>query len=165
MKESGINYFYSNLGMDTGAFAVYYTFEDNAGTNVASVSGGQSGYSGTLNSAAGFWTSPGSGHFSGTTLTINNASGLDSPGWTKVFSYEKTSVEPCILFDSLSGSSGCRIGVNKANKPYFQTYNTEPVVATSPPSAEVFSPCPPKPLASQTPRSISPICGMRCNSR
>lgn len=131
MKESGVNYFYGNLGLDTGAFAVLYTFESNAGTNIPSVSGGQTGFSGTLNSASSFWVSPGSGFFSGTTLTINNASGLDSTSWTKVFVYEKVNVDPCILFDSIVGTSGYRIGITKANKPYFESINQEPIVAGS----------------------------------
>ena len=118
MKESGINYFYGQLGLNTGNFGVYYAFEDNAGSNVVSVSGAQTGYSGTLSSVGNFWSSPGSGFFTGQTLTINNTSGLSSSAWTKIFIYEKIDTNACILFDSLNGVSGYRIGVTSSNKPF-----------------------------------------------
>src|SRR5664280_415565 len=40
-----------------------------------------------------------------------------------------------------------------------------PRAISSPPIAVVLSPCPPKPLATHTPLSISPICGMRWSAR
>lgn len=131
MKESGINYFYNNLSLNTGSFAILYTFEQGGGTNIASISGAQSGFSGTLNSSDSFWNSFGSGFFSGTTLTINNASELDSTAWTRIFVYEKINIQSCVLFDSLNGISGCRIGITKANKPYFEGFNQQPIVAAS----------------------------------
>lgn len=130
-KESGINFFSDNLGLSTGSFALYYTFEEGAGVNIASVSGAQSGYSGTLTSADGFWVKPGSGYSSGSAITINNASGLHSEAWTKLFVYEKVNVNDCVLFDSLTGGSGHRIGITRTNKPFFESYNTQPVIATS----------------------------------
>lgn len=131
MKESGLNYFYGAMNLDTGSWGVYYGFEDGAGTLVRSVSGAQSGFSGTLSSIGAFWSSPGSGYFSGQRLTISNASGLDSVAWTKVFVYEKVDVNPCVLFDSLGGGTGYRIGITKANKPYMEGFSAEPVVAAS----------------------------------
>jgi hypothetical protein len=130
-KESGINYFYNALGLDTGQFGVLYVYEEGAGSNVASVSGGQSEYNGTLSSSTTFWAKPGSGFYSGTTLAVNNASGLYSESWTKVFVYEQTQTGAIILFDSLTGGSGCRIGVNDANRLYFESFNSEPILATS----------------------------------
>lgn len=131
MKESGINYFYGQLGLPTGQFAVFYTFEDGAGTNVASVSGGQTGYSGTLSSVGAFWSSPGSGFFTGQTLSVNNASGIHSETWTRIFSYQKVNTDDCVLFSSLGGGSGCRIGLTKANKLFFEGFNVEPILAAS----------------------------------
>ncbi len=131
MKESGFNYFAGQLGLNTGSFGAMYTFEDGAGTNVSSVSGADPLYSGTLSSATNFWLKPGSGFSSGTTVTINNASGLHSEAWTKIFVFERVNVNPCILFDSLTGVSGHRIGVTKSNKLYFESFNEEPVVAAS----------------------------------
>ncbi len=131
MKESGINWAYNVLGLPTGQFAVFYTFEDGAGTNVVSVSGGQTGYSGTLSSAASFWNSPGSGFFSGTTLRTNNASGAFSETWTKILSYQKINTDDCTLFTSLGGGSRYRIGLTRANKLYFEGFNQEPILAAS----------------------------------
>lgn len=131
MKESGINWAYNVLGLPTGQFAVFYTFEDGAGTNVVSSSGGQTGYSGTLSSSAGFWSSPGSGFFSGTSLTVNNASGAFSETWTKVFSYQKVNTDDCTLFSSLGGGSGYRIGLTRTNRLFFEGFNQEPILAAS----------------------------------
>lgn len=131
MKESGINWAYNVLGLDSGQFPVFYTYEDGAGIKVSSISGGQSGYSGTLSSSATFWSKPGSGLFSGTTLSVNNASGADAEAWTKIFVYEQTQTGAIILFDSLTGGSGCRIGVTDSNRLYFESFNQEPIVAAS----------------------------------
>lgn len=131
MKETGINWFYDALDLDTGAFAVFYTFEDGAGTTVSSVPSGQAFYTGTLSSATNFWVKPGSGFFSGNNLVIENASGLSSTSWTDVFVYEKVNTDPCVLFDSMGNGSGYRIGITAANKPYFESYNGEPVIGGS----------------------------------
>lgn len=131
MKESGINYFFGQLGLDTGSFGVFYTFEDGAGNKITSVSGGQSDYSGVLSSISSFWSKPGSGLFSGNTISVSNASGLYSPAWTKIFVYEKINTDELVLFNSLNGLTGCKIGITSTNKPYFETFSTEPVVAVS----------------------------------
>lgn len=131
MKESGINYIIERLGLDSGSFGVFYTFEDGAGTKISSISGGQSDYSGVLSSISSFWSKPGSGLFSGNTISISNASGLYSPAWTKIFVYEKLNTDELVLFDSLNGPTGCRIGITPTNKAYFETFNLEPILATS----------------------------------
>jgi hypothetical protein len=131
MKESGLNYFYNNLDLNTGSFDVFYVYEDGAGDTVSSISGGQPEYSGTLSSSTTFWNKPGSGFYSGISLSVNNASGAHTESWTKVFVYEQTQTGKLVLFDSLNGASGCRIGVNDANKLYFESYNQAPVVAAS----------------------------------
>jgi hypothetical protein len=130
-QVTGINAFYNTLALETGDFAVLYPYNDGAGTNVASVSGGQSEYNGTLSSAATFWPAPGSGFYSGTILTVNNASGAHSESWTKIFTYEQTQTGKLVLFDSLTGGSGCRIGVTDSNRLYFESFNSEPIVAAS----------------------------------
>lgn len=130
MKESGINYFFTQLALNTGFWPIYYTFEEGAGNTIYSVSGAQSGYSGILSSNVGFWIKGGSGYSSGTSIAIQNASGLHSETWTKFFVYEKVNTQDCILFDSLSPTSGHRIGLTKANKLYFESFNSEPIVAS-----------------------------------
>lgn len=131
MKESGINWVYNTLGISTGSFAVFYTFEDGAGANVVSASGGQTGYSGTLSSSASFWGSPGSGFFSGTTLVTNNAANGHSESWTKIITYQKVNTDDCVLFDSMGAGSGYRIGLTDANKMFFESFNGEPIIAAS----------------------------------
>lgn len=131
MKETGINYFFGQLGLDTGSFGVFYTFEDGAGSKISSISGGQSQYSGALSAVSSFWSKPGSGLFSGNTISVSNASGLYSPAWTKIFVYEKINTDELILFNSLNGLTGCKIGITPTNKPYFETFSVEPIVATS----------------------------------
>lgn len=132
MKESGINYFYNNLALNSGQFAVFYTYENGAGLSVSSVSGGQSVFTGTLSSSSTFWSKPGSGFYSGTTLNVANASGAHSETWTKIFVYEQVQTGKIVLFDSLTGGSGCRIGVTDSNRLYFESFNAEPIVAAAP---------------------------------
>lgn len=120
MKESGINYFFEKIALNTGNFMVFYTFEDNAGTSIASVPSGQSLFGGTLSSLGEFWNVPNSGFVSGNHIKINNASGLDSEFWTQMFVYDKLKGNDCALLTSLNGS-GYKIGINDANKIYFET--------------------------------------------
>ncbi len=131
MKESGINYFYNQLGLNTGVFGVFYTFEEGAGTQLNSVSGGQSIYSGALSSSASFWDSPGSGFFSGNYAQISNVSGLASSTWTQIYVYEKINTDPVTLFSSRAGTSGYSIGITSSNKPYLECFNQEPIVVAS----------------------------------
>ncbi len=131
MKQSGINYFVNNIGLDSGDFGIFYTFEEGAGTTINSVSGGTDLYTGILASAAGFWPKPGSGFANGSAITIQNASGLYSPGWTTIIAYEKVNVNPAVLFSSLSGVSGYTIGLTSSNKPYLETASNGAVVAVS----------------------------------
>lgn len=131
MKESGINYFYQNIDLPTGIFDIFYTFENGAGTAVSSVSGGKEIFSGILNNVGDFWSKPGSGFFTGNYVTISNADQLNSTSWTEIFVYEKTSVDDCILLSSLNSSSGFKVGINKSNKPYFESFNEQPIIGTS----------------------------------
>jgi len=131
MKESGINYFNNYLGIPSGTFAAFYTFEEGAGTTLASISGGQPLYSATLNSATNFWVSPGSGFFSGNYAQISGASGINSLSWTQIFAYEKVNAKPLTLFSSLNGTSGWKVGVTESNKPYVESFNQEPVIVAS----------------------------------
>jgi hypothetical protein len=130
MKESGINYFYTQLGLDTGSFKVFYTFEEGAGTQINSIPSGDAFYTGFLSSDTNFWIKPGSGYSSGNYIEISNASGLYSPTWTQIFVYEKLNTLPAVLFSSLTTGSGYAIGLTDTNKPYLESFNTEPIIAT-----------------------------------
>ena len=131
MKETGLNYFFNNAGINYGYFAILYSFEEGTGPFLTSISGGQSVYGATLNSSTNFWVSPGSGYFSGNYAQISGASGAYSQSWTQIFAYEKTSVRPVTLFSSLNGQSGWKIGVTDSNRPYIESFNVEPILTAS----------------------------------
>lgn len=130
MKESGINYFFGEVGGDTGEFAVFYTFENGAGLTVDSVPLGQAQFAGTLSSEGDFWVKPGSGFFSGNYITVSDASGLYSQSFTHVFSFEKVSSAGGVLMSNLNGS-GYEIGLTDSNRLYFRAFNEQPIIAAS----------------------------------
>lgn len=132
MKESGINYFFSGLGLNSGTFGVLYTFEDGAGVKLSSVPVANPIYSGTVVNGGSFWTKPGSGFFTGGYVNVNNAVGLYSPAFTHLFSYERVGTSDMTLLSSLTGQTGYQIGITPTNKPYFKSMtNGDPVVAAS----------------------------------
>lgn len=131
MKESGLNYFFDQLNLNTGSWKVLYTFEEGAGIQLNSLSGAQSRYSGILSSSDVFWGSPGSGYFSGNYAKVDHASELASTTWTQIYSFEKVNLSPAILFTSQLGSSGFSVGLTASNKVYLESFNQEPQVAAS----------------------------------
>lgn len=130
-QATGINYTYSSLQLDTGAFEIFYAFNEGTGATLNSISGGKAEYGATLSYSTNFWNGPGSGFFSGQYAQIANASGLESATWTDIFVFKKINTDPIELFSSLSNTSGYKIGVTKANKVYFESFGTQPVVAAS----------------------------------
>ena len=121
MKQTGINNFVGQLGLSPNNFQVFYTFEEGAGNKINSVSGAQSQYSGQISSIGNFWTKPGSGYVTGNSISIQNASGLDSVFWTSIFAYEKVNERGTILFSNLAGASGYEIGITDSNRLYFKS--------------------------------------------
>lgn len=128
MKESGLNYFYNELTLNTGFWDVLYTFEEGVGTNINSISGAQNSFNGTLTNSLNFWQKPGSGFFNGNPVIINNASGLFSNTWTMFFAYEKINTNNAILFSSINNNSGFQIGLTDSNKPYFLSPSNQQVI-------------------------------------
>ncbi len=63
MKESGINYFYSQVAGPSAAMQVLYTFDDNTGNIITNRASGITGYSGVLSSVGNFWSIPNTGIF------------------------------------------------------------------------------------------------------
>lgn len=123
MKGSGINYFISDLGLSTGDFRVFYTFEEGGGTTVQSVPDANSIYSGILSAENSFWIRPGSGFFSGNSISVTNASGLYNPTFTHIFGLRKSSSNGGVLFSSLGGGSGYSIGITDSNRVYIESSN------------------------------------------
>ncbi len=132
MKQTGINYFYNQIAGTTDAMQVFYTFDDNAGSIIHNNTSGISGYSGILSSVGNFWSIPNTGNCTGQNIRITDASGLFSNNWTKTFVTKKVNTKDVILFSNLTGQSGYSIGLNNANKLYFQTINDNiPYIYTS----------------------------------
>lgn len=131
MSAKGINYFFERLNMDEDMFKLFYDFSEDSGSNVPSVSLADTKYSGTLASESGFYDSSGSGFFDSNFISINHADELGSQDWTMILSYEKVDQSDGVLFSSLSSSGGFLIGVNSANKLFFEYNNGEPVIKTS----------------------------------
>lgn len=129
IKASGLNYFYSQIGLNTGLWDILYTFEDGAGSTVASISGAQSLFTGTLSSVSTFWSKPGSGLFSGNSVSVANASGLASTSFTHLFAYEQRASGQQVLLSTRLGSSGYSIGLTAANRLYFEANNGAETVA------------------------------------
>ncbi len=123
MKESGINFFFNQLGLDTGDWGIFYTFEEGAGSSITNISGAQTGFSGALSSIGNFWDMPGSGHSTGQSISIANASGLFSDFWTMMFAWQKTTPFGGTLFSNTGLNSGFEIGLTDSNKVYFTTNN------------------------------------------
>lgn len=125
---SGINQFYNLLSLDPSLFKVYYDFTGAAGATIPSVSGGKPLFSGAFSAGTNS-----SGHFTGQNVRITNETGLFSSDWTMFFVYEKTDSSHGVLFSNYHGEavkSGFAIGVNDANKLYFETFSaTGPRVA------------------------------------
>lgn len=125
MKETGLNYFYEKADISPDFWRVFYTFEENAGSDILSVSGGLPFYNATLSSVNSFWATPNSGFFSGNVATLSTTTGLNTSFWTQIFVYEKIKEGRANLAQRGTAYS---IGVNDANKPYFQAGNS---IATS----------------------------------
>ncbi len=138
MSATGINYFLDYLGLDTTNLAVFYTFTGVASNNLPSVSYGKAAYSGQISGSVFDFTGvPNSGHFvSGNYVKISNvtATGLSGDA-TLMLVYEKPTTGGGVIFSSLTGttfSSGYILGINDANRLYFEYRDNEgPVVVTS----------------------------------
>lgn len=129
------NYFYNSLGLSPSNFALYYDF--NEGINpVPSVSGANPQFSGIVSNITNFYQNNGSGFFSGSNIQISNASGLNSTNFTVFFVYQKPNAGNGVLYSTLNSGaavpSGFIIGINDANRLYFEAYDqTGPVIYSS----------------------------------
>lgn len=122
-KGSGINFFTNQVGV-TDLFKIFYTFESGQ-THVSSAPSGNPLYSGLINGDTGvFWSKPGSGLFSGTSVTISQT-GFNSDSWTNLISFELAGTGKQLLINNLFNGSGYEIGLNDAHKLYFRSKNSE----------------------------------------
>ena len=133
MAASGINYFLNKGNLSTGNFKIFYDFQESG--VIDSVSSGDSQFSGILSSEGNFFNVQGSGYFTGQTINIQKIENLAQSAWTQIFAYSKESSGRQILFSSFNSGnniySGYNIGINDANKLYFESYNNNgPIIRT-----------------------------------
>lgn len=122
----GFLYYYDGLGLDRDSLRVHYRFDQTSGTNIHNDAPNFPQMSGQLSSVGNFYSQSGSGFFTGQRITVQNATGLPSDFWSHIFVVEKTGAGRSVIFDSLmSGdvTSGYIIGINDANKLYFESYD------------------------------------------
>lgn len=123
----------SFVGVRPSGIRFYYEFNTNSGVFIPSVLSGQSNYSGLLSSTGNFYRIAGSGYFTGQSITVQNSTtGLNNNAFTHLFLIEKSGVSDGIIFsnyvtgltnDGCAANLGYAIGVNAANRAYFEYSN------------------------------------------
>ncbi len=123
------NYFYTGiLSLPISQFEIYYDFNESGANPIVPQSSSQPQYLGTIGTVGSFYSIPGSGRFSSSQhVSIANASGLSASSFTMFFVYEKPYSGNAVLFSSLTSGgsvpSGFIIGINDANRLYFECYD------------------------------------------
>lgn len=141
MINTGINYFYDFLGLDSSNFKIFYDFNTtniSGGNKIGSIPLGDVQYSGSANVIA---STNSSGAFSASRnnlISISNVSQSDfSSDLSFLIKYRSVEPQTAILFSSLTGNSviksGFNVGINQANHLFFEYWdNSGPVTLTSP---------------------------------
>lgn len=140
---NGFSYFYENvLGLDVSEYLIHYNFKATGANNVLNVASGvqdPNTHSLLVNDVNNLIVS-GSGNFSNfgypnSPCEISGANSLNSQIWTMFFIYERNTTGNDILFSSFTGNnpySGFVLGINPANKLYFESYDQNgPTIKTS----------------------------------
>jgi hypothetical protein len=135
MKNSGVLYYLDILRIDTGSYRLHYRFDQSGSGQIIPNETFYPQHSGRLSTVGQFYNISGSGFLTGQNITIGNPTGLPVDFFSHIFVYEKTVTGGGIIFDSILKqpiSSGYAIGVNDANRLYFQYFNGNgPVFRTS----------------------------------
>ncbi len=124
--NEGFLYYYDLLGLPRESLKLHYRFDDVSGVAIANNAPNFPQISGRLSSIGNFFNKSGSGFFTGQSIFVNNATGLPAEFWSHLFIFEKTGSGRGIFFDSLMSNtitSGYVIGINDANKLYFESYD------------------------------------------
>lgn len=123
MAHSGIGYYYNSARLSTGDLQCYFDF-NTFGSQTSTLSGNSFSLSGNTGN---FWSSSGSGYFSGTILLVT---GLDlfRSQFTSVLINNKNNSQDSILLSTMesgsNGVSGFILGINDANKLYLTAYDS-----------------------------------------
>jgi len=137
MSREAFNYYFTNLGLTGEPPLAFYDFTaystDGGDTYVDSMESGSTTYSGKITSNVESFTgnNSGSGYFTNQHVEIAQTSSLNPSSATILFSHYKSGGNNGTIFSNLSGTSGYEIGINNANKLYFNHYiNGQPSIKT-----------------------------------
>lgn len=126
---TGFKQYYNQLGLNINNIRAFYDFNIQSGNQLVNAFWATNGINGTINNSGNFYSTSGCGAFNtGKFVKIN--SNLDLATWTVFLSYERArSGVDEILFSTFSGnsfanSSGFLLGINEANKLYFEYWNS-----------------------------------------
>ncbi len=128
--ENTVKYYLNVVDSNTGNYRIHLDFATGANNTSYYLND----Y--TTNVFGSVTTLPGSGTFSSNNfLTFNNVTGLDAPYSTHIFSLSKNNKEDGVIFSNFGNSnlifSGYIIGINAANKLYFESRDSNgPVTRT-----------------------------------
>jgi hypothetical protein len=116
MSVEGFNYFYNDLGLQSGAYKIFYDMR-SGGNIIPSLPLANPSYSGIFSS--NFF-----GTFTGQNLEIKNSTDLASDSWTMFFVFARSGVKDGILFSNYHGNnpSGFVIGVDSRERLYLESY-------------------------------------------
>jgi len=123
------DYFYTGeLSLPVNQYQIYYDFNEIGANPIIPQGSSNPRYSGIISSLGSFYSVSGSGLFSSSqNISIQNASGLNATSFTAFFVYEKNYTGNAVLFSSLTSGgsvpSGFIIGINDANRLYFECYD------------------------------------------
>ena len=124
MARTGLSYYYNRANLSNDDIAFYYDF-NTSGSTASSITG--SGFS-VVGNTGSFWSSSGSGFFSGTILKPNtNSANYDN--FSSIIVFERNVGGNAVLLSTLQsgigGISGFVLGLNDANKAYLTCYDQE----------------------------------------
>lgn len=129
MASTGFYNYFQKAGLNSGVYNIHFSFNDTGiGGVISSAPQTVGNYTAVLSSIGNFFSSSGSGNFTGQTLSIQNASGLNTASWSQLFIFERATKKGGYLFDSIQAgaiTSGYRIGINDNNKLFFEYYTNQ----------------------------------------
>lgn len=136
MSAEGINFFYTGLGLDTGVFGIFYDFNSGVNGELPSIPLASAKHSGIIQGDVdNFFGIEGTGDFSYGYVEISEPADIFSSNCAFIFTQEKIDHSQGVLFSNFQGEaikSGFLIGINDANKLYFEHFtNNGPRVFTS----------------------------------
>lgn len=122
--NDGFLYYYDLMGLSRSDYRLHFPFAlaSDPIQNIAT----DSGNVGSWDFSGQFYSRSGAGMMTGQKISLSAPSGLSGDNWTHLIVFDKITGGRGVLFDSLSTGllwSGYTLGVNDANKLYFESYD------------------------------------------